>query len=83
MQTPPSPGDVPNLMAAEDMEQISGAMKPLMVAAGVHAADKNTVYAFFVERCVMGASRRDPSAHTSAGAHHQHRGVPVRVFCYG
>jgi hypothetical protein len=49
---PPAPGDVPNLMGPDDLEQIAAAMKPLMAAAGVSAVDKNSVYAFFVDRWV-------------------------------
>jgi hypothetical protein len=37
-------------MGADDLEQISAAMKPLMAAQGVAAVDKNSVYAFFVDR---------------------------------
>lgn len=44
-------------MGADDMEQIAAAMKPLMAAAGVAALDKNSVYAFFVERCARGPAQ--------------------------
>lgn len=46
----PRAGDVPNLMGPDDLEQITSAMKPLMAAAGVPAVDKNSIYAYFVDR---------------------------------
>ena len=41
-------------MGPDDLEQISAAMKPLMAAAGVPALDKNSIYAFFVDRRALG-----------------------------
>lgn len=39
-------------MGPDDLDQITTAMKPLMAAAGVPALDKNSIYAFFVDRYV-------------------------------
>lgn len=42
-------GEVPNLMRPEDLDQISGVMRPLLQARG-HAPTKLAIQAAFVER---------------------------------
>ena len=42
-------GEVPNLLGNDDMEAISAAMRPLMVAAGLPVT-KVSIYSYFVNR---------------------------------
>jgi dynein heavy chain, axonemal len=42
-------GEVPNLLGNDDMEAISAAMRPLMMAAGLPIT-KQTIYSYFVNR---------------------------------
>lgn len=43
-------GDVPNLFAADDLEKISTAMKPIAAELGIQTASKDVLYSMFVNR---------------------------------
>ncbi len=42
-------GEVPNLLGSDDLEQITAAVRPAMMAAGL-TVNKMTVYSYYVNR---------------------------------
>jgi len=52
-------GEVPDLLGADDIEEIGNALRPSMAAAGLPVT-KMSIYSFFVSRCVWaGAGLRE------------------------
>lgn len=48
-------GEVPDLLGADDLEEIGNALRPSMAAAGLPVT-KMSIYSYFVSRCVWAAA---------------------------